>query len=94
MLVKHSCSKQQSTLKTNPTNQDRKVVCQKVNRLSKMKIATEKHSDQIPQTAPFNGSDGNTSPQIFVMIRPVAFKQKFIPDKFRDAYPGSCQKNR
>ena len=43
---------------TKATNQERKVVCTIVNFFAKIKIATAKKSDQIPQTAPLMVSDG------------------------------------
>jgi len=46
-------------IRTNPTNQERKVVCIMVNFLAIMKIETANRSDHIPQTAPLMGSDGN-----------------------------------
>jgi hypothetical protein len=48
---------------TNATNQDRKVVCMRVNFLAKIKIATANRSDHIPQTAPLIGADGKLSPR-------------------------------
>lgn len=51
-----------SHINTKPTNQDKKVVCTKVNFLLIMKIKTAKQKDQIPHTAPLTGNSGNISP--------------------------------
>ena len=50
-------------INTNPTNQDRKVVCNNENFFARMNTATAKHKDQSPQIAPLIGSEGNTSPR-------------------------------
>ena len=49
-------------IKTNPINQENKVVCSKVNFLDMIKTEMAKNSDQSPQIAPLTGSAGNISP--------------------------------
>jgi len=51
-------------INTNPANHERRVVCCNENFFAIINIAIAKHNDQIPQTAPFIGSDGNTSPSV------------------------------
>lgn len=51
-------------INTNPTNHESKVVSSKENFFAMINTAMAKHRDQIPQTAPFTGSDGNTSPSV------------------------------
>jgi hypothetical protein len=51
-----------SHMSINPTNQAKRTVCQKENLRRIIKTAIAKQSDQIPQTAPFIGSEGNIRP--------------------------------
>jgi len=49
-------------IKTKPTSQENKVVSISENFLEIMKIEIANNKDHNPQTAPFKGSDGKTSP--------------------------------
>ena len=51
-------------INTNPTNQDRKVVCNNENFFEVMNIAAAKQKDQSPQITPLIGSEENTCPRI------------------------------
>jgi len=50
-------------INTKPTNHERSVVCSNENFLDMMKIAVAYSKDQIPQTAPFIGSEGKIIPK-------------------------------
>ena len=49
-------------INTKPTNQERNVVCIKVNFFEMINMAMANNNDHSPQTAPLIGSEGKTRP--------------------------------